>query len=303
MDVKKVFKIKNILNRIPKSEKLRTSFLLLPSNFFLIVFFAVAIAILVLYSFWTVDPNFDVIPQWNFQNYLDIFMKRGGAHALLFLKTIGIVGLVTGISISIAYPASYWICMRGGEYKYMWITLLLTPFLISWVILVMGWMTVLRYNGLVNQLLMSIGLITEPIRFLHNVWAVVLVLAMGWTSWVALPIFVSLEKMDKTLLEAGADLGASPLQNFMKITLPLSMPGILVATLLTFIPLLGEFVAAVLVGGTSGTMYGILIDAYFKRLLNWPYGSALSMLIMVTSFGIGMLLINRVGLRTLMESL
>lgn len=303
MDVKKVFKTKNILNRIPKSEKLRISFLLLPSNFFLIVFFAVAIAILVLYSFWTVDPNFDVIPQWNFQNYLDIFLRRGGAHALLFLKTIGIVGLATVISISIAYPASYWICMRGGEYKYMWITLLMTPFLISWVILVMGWMMILRDNGLINQLLMSIGLTTKPIRFLHNVRAVVFVLVMGWTSWTALPIFVSLEKMDKTLLEAGADLGASPLQNFMKITLPLSMPGILVAILLTFIPLLGEFVAATLVGGTSGTMYGILIDAYFKRMFNWPYGGALSMLLMVTSFGIGMILVKRVGLRTLMESL
>jgi spermidine/putrescine transport system permease protein len=129
------------------------------------------------------------------------------------------------------------------------------------------------------------------------------VLIVSWTGWLVLPIFVSLEKIDRTLLEAGEDLGASPLENFRKITLPLSIPGLLIATFFVLIPTLGEFVAPLLAGGTTGAMIGSAIEVTVTRMHNWPFGAAMSFLLVTIALITSLVLIRKAGLRTLMESL
>jgi spermidine/putrescine transport system permease protein len=259
--------------------------------------------VMFIYSFWTM-VRFELIPTWTLRNYLDIFVRSEGLYLRLLLKSLGMSAAVTLGSIALAYPAAYYISTRGGKYKYVLLNLIMTPYLVSWVITIFGWRMVNGYNGLVNTLLMSVGLISEPVRSLWGNWmAVIFVLIVSWTGWLVLPIFVSLEKIDRTLLEAGEDLGASPLENFRKITLPLSMPGLLVATFFVLIPVLGEFVAPVLAGGTSGAMIGTAIEAAFKRMHNWPFGSAMSFLLVIIALITSLVLIRKAGLRTLMESL
>ncbi|UCC33697.1 MAG: ABC transporter permease, partial [Candidatus Bathyarchaeota archaeon] len=194
----------------------------------------------------------------------------------------------------------YYISTRGGKYKYVLLALIMTPYLVSWVILIFGWRMIIGHTGLVNTLLEMAGL--EPVKVWKTWVAVIFVLVTSWAPWLVLPIFVSLEKIDRTLLEAGADLGASALQNFRKITLPLSIPGLLVATFFVMIPTFGEFAAPVIAGGSSGAMIGTAIEEAFKRM-NWPFGSAMAFLLVGIALIASLVLIRKTGLRTLMESL
>ncbi len=163
---------------------------------------------------------------------------------------------------------------------------------------------ILGYGGLVNTILLDLGLIAEPIAwFVNNQYAVIFTLVQAWTPWIILPMFASLEKIDKALLEAAADLGASPMLAFRKVTLPLSMPGILVAVLFVFIPSVGEFLTADLMGGTSGFMVGNIIQKLFERGLHWPRGSAITIMMMIVTLTIIFILLTKVSLEQIMESL
>ena len=276
---------------------------LFPAVFWLGFFLVLPLSVMFIYSFWTM-VSFVPIPTWTLQNYADIFVRAEGLYVRLLFKSLGMSAAVTLGSIALAYPAAYYISTRGGKYKYVLLNLSITPYMVSWVILIFGWRMVNGYNGLVNTLLMRVGLISEPVRSLWGNWmAVIFVLIVSWAPWLVLPIFVSLEKIDRTLLEAGADLGASPSQNFRKITLPLSMPGLLVATFFVMIPVFGEYVAPVLAGGATGAMIGTAIEAAFKRMHNWPFGSAMSFLLLIIALITSLVLIRKAGLRKIMESL
>ncbi|NIR86835.1 ABC transporter permease [Candidatus Bathyarchaeota archaeon] len=291
-----------VLNIFRKMKKLGYYWRLFPAVFWLVVFLVLPLSVMFIYSFWTMK-DFELIPTWTLRHYLDIFVRAEGLYLRLLLKSLGMSAAVTLGSIALAYPAAYYISTRGGKYKYVLLNLSITPYMVSWVVLIFGWRMVIGYNGLVNTLLMRVGLISEPVRFWGNWMAVIFVLIVSWAPWLVLPIFVSLEKIDRTLLEAGADLGASPLENFRKITLPLSMPGLLVATFFVLIPTFGEYVAPVLAGGTSGAMIGTAIETAFKRMHDWPFGSAMSFLLLIIALITSLVLIRKTGLRTLMESL
>jgi len=291
-----------VLNIFRRMKKLGYYGRLFPAAFWLGVFLFLPLSVMFIYSFWTMF-RFELFPTWTLQNYLDIFVRREGLYLRLLSKSIGMSIAVTLGAIALAYPAAYYISTRGGKYKYVLLALIMTPYMVSWVILIFGWRTVIGYTGLLNAVLMEAGLISEPMRLWGNWMAVIFVLIVSWAPWLVLPIFVSLEKIDRTLLEAGADLGARPSENFRKITLPLSMPGLLVATFFVLIPTFGEFVAPVLAGGASGAMIGTAIEAAFKRMHNWPFGSALSFLLLTIALITSFVLIRKTGLRTLMESL
>jgi len=290
------------LNIFRKMKKLGYYWRLFPAVFWLVVFLVAPLSVMFIYSFWTM-VKFVPIPTWTLKNYLDIFVRAEGLYLRLLLKSLGMSAAVTLGSIALAYPAAYYISTRGGKYKYVLLNLSVTPYMVSWVVLIFGWRMVIGYTGLVNTLLMRVGLISEPVRFWGNWMAVIFVLIVSWAPWLILPIFVSLEKIDRTLLEAGADLGATPLENFRKITLPLSMPGLLVATFFVSIPTIGEYVAPVLAGGTSGAMIGTAIETAFKRMHDWSFGSAMSFLLLIIALITSIVLIRKAGLRTLMESL
>jgi spermidine/putrescine transport system permease protein len=185
----------------------------------------------------------------------------------------------------LAYPLAYYLALSGTKRKYVLLLILIAPFLTSYLLRVLAWKVILGSQGVINTLFFWTGLRSpdHPVsQLLYSRFAVMLVLAYIWLPFVALPIFVSLESLDRRLLEAASDLGASRWQAFLRVTLPLSVPGVVAAFLFVFIPTVGEFVTPSLVGGTSGYMYGNQItDLFGTGFPDWRTGSVLALFLLV----------------------
>jgi spermidine/putrescine transport system permease protein len=192
--------------------------------------------------------------------------------------------IVSATIVVLAYPLAYFLALSGTRRKYVLLLLLIAPFLTSYLLRVLAWKVILGNNGVINSFLFSTGLRSpdHPLsQLLYSRFAVMLVLGYIWLPFVALPIFVSLESLDRRLLEAATDLGASRLQAFVKITLPLSLPGVFAAFLFVFIPTLGEFVTPSLVGGANGYMYGNqIVDLFVAGFPDWQTGSVLALFLL-----------------------
>jgi spermidine/putrescine transport system permease protein len=186
--------------------------------------------------------------------------------------------------VLLAYPVAYYLAMSGTKRKYVLLLILIAPFLTSYLLRVLAWKVILGNNGVLNTFLYWTGLRAHdhPIsQLLYSRFAVMLVLAYSWVPFVALPIFVSLENLDRRLLEAATDLGASRWYTFVRVTLPLSAPGVVAAFLFVFIPTVGEFVTPSLVGGTSGYLYGNQISDLFNAgFPDWRTGSVLAVFLL-----------------------
>jgi spermidine/putrescine transport system permease protein len=188
----------------------------------------------------------------------------------------------TIVVVLLAYPMAYFLAFRVTRHKLIWIILITVPFWTSYLLRVFAWKVILGYQGVINSGLQELGLIKDPLELLlYNPTAVTITLAHAWAAFAILPIYVSLEKIDRSLLEAATDLGDNPVQRFFRVTLPLSMPGTIAATLLVFIPTVGDYVTPSLVGGTSGIMIGNVIASLFGKANNQPLGSAVSILSMI----------------------
>jgi spermidine/putrescine transport system permease protein len=195
----------------------------------------------------------------------------------LLFRSLYISLTVSIITVLLAYPIAYFISFNGGKHKSLWLFLITIPFWTSYLLRVMSWKVILGYNGVLNSGLLGIGIIDEPsTAFLYNSTAVIITLTHAWAAFAILPIFVSLEKVDRTLIEAAADLGDGPIRRFLRVTLPLSMPGVVSAILIVMIPTVGDFVTPRLVGGKDGVMIANAIQAQFGKAANWPLGAALS---------------------------
>jgi spermidine/putrescine transport system permease protein len=210
------------------------------------------------------------------------FPFENPVYAILMLKSL-FMSLVTTIAvILLAYPMAYFLAFRVKRYKILWLILITVPFWTSYLLRVFSWKIILGFNGVINSALTSLGLIDKPLEFLvYNMWAVVITLTHAWAAFAILPIYVSLEKIDRTLLEAATDLGDRPWQTFLRVTLPLSLPGTISASLLVFIPTVGDYVTPALVGGTGGSMVGTAITNLFGKQNDWPLGAALSITMMI----------------------
>jgi spermidine/putrescine transport system permease protein len=181
------------------------------------------------------------------------------------------------ITVALAYPMAYFVAFRVTRHKFLWLVLLSIPFWTSYLLRVFAWKVILGFNGVINTALMSLGVISQPLEFLlYNPTAVVITLAHAYAAFALLPIYVSLEKIDRSLLEAAADLGDGPVRRFLRVTLPLSIPGVLGAAVLIFVPTTGDYVTPSLVGGADGVMIANLIQVQFGRVNNWPLGAALA---------------------------
>jgi spermidine/putrescine transport system permease protein len=193
---------------------------------------------------------------------------------------------------------AYFVAFRVNRHKAMWIIALTIPFWTSYLLRVFSWKIVLGFNGAINSGLIALGLIDEPLEFLlYTPTAVVVTLAHSWVAFAVLPIYVSLEKIDRSLLEAAADLGDSKWKRFRRITLPLSAPGTVAAALLVFIPTVGDYVTPALVGGTGGSMIGSLVQELFLRLNNAPLGAAVSIATLLVIAAIVLLFLWAIGYR------
>src|SRR6201995_5428608 len=211
---------------------------------------------------------------WTLAQYAAVFGRA--SYRILFLRSLLISGAVTILTVALAYPAAYFVAFHAKR-KFVWLVALTIPFWTSYLLRVFAWKIILGFNGLINSGLMRLHLIHEPLRFLlYNPFAVGGTLAHAWAAFAILPIYVSLEKIDRSLLEAASDLGDGAPRRFLRVTLPLSLPGVIGAAVLIFVPTTGDYVTPSLVGGSQGVMIANVIEEQFDKVANWPLGAALA---------------------------
>jgi spermidine/putrescine transport system permease protein len=247
----------------------------------LVAFFVVPIAIVAAYSF-------DVYSLFPGKHGFTLAAWRAFIHSSVYLglfwKSVKMALIVSVVVVLLAYPVAYYLALSGTKRKYVLLLILIAPFLTSYLLRVLAWKVILGNNGVFNSFLVWTGIRSadHPLsQLLYSRFAVMLVLAYVWVPFVALPIFVSLDTLDGRLLEAAADLGASRWQAFRRVTLPLSLPGVVAGFLFVFIPTVGEFITPSLVGGTSGYMYGNQIaDLFQTGFPDWETGSVLALFLL-----------------------
>jgi spermidine/putrescine transport system permease protein len=243
-------------------------------------FFVVPIGIVAAYSFdaLSLTPGAHPLTLRAWHDFL-----HSAVYLRLFWKSMKLSLIVSAIIVALAYPLAYYLALSGTKRKYVLLLLLIAPFVTSYLLRVLAWKVLLGDEGPINTFLFSIHVRARghPLTLLDTKFAVMLVLGYIWLPFVALPIFVSLESLDRRLLEAASDLGASRLQAFRRVTLSLSLPGVFAAFLFVFIPTLGEFVTPSLVGGASGYLYGNQInDLFHGGFPDWETGSVLAIFLL-----------------------
>jgi spermidine/putrescine transport system permease protein len=254
------------------------SVLALPGLGWLVLFFLVPLGFILIVSFGDHDrfgrvllnsPSLD-----NYRAALDPVFLRPVWNGLRYAAATTILCLVIG------YPIAYWISRYGGSHKTLLLVLVMLPFWTSYLIRTYAWITILGDNGVVNSLLRATGLTEEPVILLNTDLAVVLGMTYGFVPFAILPLFVSIDRLDESLVAAARDLYASGQQAFRHVTLPLTMPGIIAAAILTFIPAVGDYVTPDLLGGAQTTTIAKIIQTQFLGARDWPSGAALGFLLM-----------------------
>lgn len=260
---------------LQRSEAAQGYALLSPVMIIMFAVLAAPLVLLALYSLWT-QVGFTVDRTFTLDRYADAFTRD--TYRELFMRTLWVSSLVTIATVLIAYPVAYYVVFHVKRNKFVWLVLLTIPFWTSYLLRIFAWKIVLGYGGVINASLMRIGIIDAPLEFLlYNPTAVVITLAHAYATFAILPIYVSLEKIDRSLLEAAADLGDGPWRRFWRITLPLSMPGVIAAAVVIFVPTTGDYVTPALLGGPKGVMIANMIQLQFGKINDWPMGAALAM--------------------------
>ena len=211
--------------------------------------------------------------------------ETGSYWNLLGISTL-IAFAVAAVATLAAYPLAYFLAFRAGRRAGLYLILLLVPFWTSYLLRVMAWRLMLDTSGVVNSVLVGIGLTSEPLDLLYNRGAVVVTLVYVWIPFALLPILAAMGRIDPRLHEAAADLYASPWQQLRRVTVPLTLPGIIAAFFMVFIPTVGEYVTPLLVGGPGGSMYGNIVQAFFVQAANWPLGAALSVIMLAVTLAL-----------------
>jgi spermidine/putrescine transport system permease protein len=261
--------------------RLRAAALVLPGVGWLVLFFIVPLLLIFVVSLGSRDA-LDRITLANpsLDNYAKAFDP---VFIPTFLNSIRFATITTILSLAIGYPIAYWISRYGGRHKVLLIILVMLPFWTSYLIRTYSWIILLRDNGVVNSLLQAFGLTSEPIILMNTDLSVILGMTYGFLPFAILPLFVSIDRLDPNLIAAGRDLYASGRDAFLHVTLPLTMPGIVAAALLTFIPALGDFVTPDLLGGPGTTTIAKNIQELFLAGRDWPYGAALGFVLMIVT--------------------
>jgi spermidine/putrescine transport system permease protein len=280
------------------TEGARSLFLMIPPFAYAVLLLAVPLIAIVMFSFWTQD-FMEVDTTFTLENYRQIVTEP--IYGLLLQRSLFVSGCVTVVTVLLAYPIAYFVSFHvHPSRKSIWLFLITIPFWTSYLIRVFLWKVILGFNGVVNTSLMGLGIIDEPLTFiLYNVNAVIITLAHAFAPFAILPIFVALEKIDRSLLEASQDLGETRLSTFFRVTLPLSMPGLVAAVLIVFIPTIGDYVTPELMGGAGGKLIANMIQTQFLALNNAPLGAALALVAMVcvTAIALIFIFLNRRWLR------
>ena len=268
------------LGRFLRRDETKGMVLIAPPFIYAVLLLAAPLAAIVLFSFWTQD-FMTIDRSFTLSNYREAFTDP--LYMELLSRSLRISLSVTAITVVLAFPVAYFVSFYvAPERKSLWLFLITIPFWTSYLIRVFLWRVILAYDGPVNGALVGLGVIDEPLAWiLYSANSVVITLAHAYAPFAILPIFVSLEKIDRSLHEAGRDLGENRVMVFLRVTLPLAMPGVLAAVLIVFIPTIGDYVTPRLVGGSDGTMIANMIQTQFMRLNNAPMGATLSVLAML----------------------
>jgi spermidine/putrescine transport system permease protein len=251
---------------------------LIPGGFWLLWFFVLPLGILVAISFGTTDDLGNALYGWYPENYERVFDP---AFAPILLRSISYAVATVVLCLIIGYPVAYWIARFGGRWKNVLIALVIVPSFVNYLVRTYAWVAMLSDEGLVNGIARDLGLTTDGIQFLNTPWAVIGGLTYGYIAFMILPIYAALDRMDPAVIEASKDLYGSGWQTFRHVTWPTTFQGVLAGMVLVFLPAVGDFVSASLLGGTDTFMIGNLIQQQFFGAENWPFGAALTTVMMV----------------------
>src|SRR5829696_3378593 len=261
---------------LQRRRKLLPWLFLAPGLAWLLVFFGIPLVNQLYVSLQTGDPETGYVFDWNFAVYSDAISD----YREQFLRSIGYAATATILDFAIAFPLAYFIAFKAGRFKSLMLLLIILPFFVSYVLRTVSWQLILADDGFVVNVLQSIGLVSEDGRLLATRTAVIAGITYNFLPFMALPLYVSLEKIDKRLIEAATDLYANRWTAFRKVTVPLALPGIFAGSLLTFIPAVGDFVNAELLGTPRQYMIGNVIQSKFLRVTDYPTAAALSFVLM-----------------------
>ena len=275
----KPYKGGRIASMLNRSETLRGYLLMSPTLIIMSFGILVPFLILLVMSLWT-RQGFGFDTTIVTTNYERVWNEP--IFGALLQRSFWISGIATVATVLVCYPMAYYVAFHVHRNKMMWIILMTLPFWTSYLLRVFAWKVILGYEGVINSGFLAIGIIEAPLEFLlYSQTAVIITLAHAWAAFAILPLYVSLEKIDKSLLEAATDLGDGPVARFFRITLPLSMPGVIAASFLIFIPTTGDYITPALLGGPDGMMIGNFIQAQFGAINNWPMGATLAIVLMI----------------------
>jgi len=262
-----------------RRDRIRLMLLLTPGLLWLVLFFALPLVIIVIYSFMTNDALGRVVYQPTLDNYITIFTQSLYINA--YWRSIWTSVLTTVICLLLGYPLALFIARSPQQWRMPLLMLILIPFWTNFLVRIYAWQIILANNGLLNGLLEFIGI--GRLSLINNEGATLIGLIYGELPFMVLPLYAAIDRFDFTLMEAAADLGASKVQAFLRIMLPMTMPGVVAGSVLVFIPTLGQFVVSELLGGAKVDYLGNLIQRLFLRAnpINWPLGSAMAVLMMI----------------------
>src|SRR6266403_2193049 len=260
------------------------SLVALPPILWVSLFLLLPYLMMSLHSLWAVRDGV-IVHRWNFGNYATLF--KNPLYLQVLFRTARIGASVTLLSILLGYPVAYFLSFHAGPRKEILYQLVVVPLWVSYLVRGYAWKTILGSDGVLNGLLQYLHLTREPVSFfLYSPFAVVLMLTHIYTPFVFLPIYAALEHIPRPLVEASQDLGAGSAQTFLRVILPLSLPGLLAGATFAFVLSLGDFLAPLLVGGPSGTMIANVVQSLFGAAYDWPLGAAISVCILIITISL-----------------
>jgi spermidine/putrescine transport system permease protein len=282
-----------MLDFFRRFKKMQLFGLLSPGALWILLFFNLPLVIVLFISFVERGRagSIKIPPVYTLSNYVQLFNACSSEFSgpqcdpFLYLGIFGhsvrIAVIVTIVSILLGYPLSYFISRRHPRWRGTLLLLVIIPFWTNFLVRTYALKQVLATEGMLNSLLMNTGLISQPLDLLYNQFAVVIGLVYGYLPFAVLPMYASIEKFDHSLMEAAADLGAGPFRSFLRVMLPMTLPGVIAAFVLVFVPVVGAFITPDIMGGGKVEMIGTLINRQFGVARNWPFGSAISLILML----------------------
>jgi len=284
--------VRSVSRRLRESPAFQGLALISPTVLYLAVFLIVPLALVILLSFMTRGPYGNVIYRLNIQNYLRLIDP---IYLRILGYSIATAAFTTLATILIGYPLAYYIARVPERQRSLLLFLILVPFWTNFIIRIYAWIMILRTEGLLNNFLVGLNILPAPLNILYTPTAVMIGMLYEFLPFMILPLYSSLEKIEPAQLEAAADLGARPWRAFLRVTLPLSLPGIVAGSILVFIPAMGMFVIPDLMGGAKTVLVGNLIRNQFLTARNWPFGAAASMVLLLGTLLITLLYTRKTG--------